>query len=145
MKLTEEPELELIRECALLSRRWRAHFDERLKPSGLTLARSTVLYWLSQLPGVVTQRELAELVGIEGPTLVRQLHALESQGLVERVPVPADRRAKGIKLTDKALPMLEELNRIANDMSREHLSKLDGRKVASATKLLRGVRDKLDG
>lgn len=140
-----DPELEFIRECVLLGRRWRARVDERLRPCGLTLARTTVLYWLAQVPDVVTQRELADLVGIEGPTLVRQLHALEAQGLIERVPVPSDRRAKGIKLTDKAMPLLETLRDVTSKMTEDYLSRLDARRIGSATKLLRDARVALEG
>lgn len=143
-EIAHDPELDFIRECVLLGRRWRARVDERLRPSGLTLARTTVLYWLAQVPNVVTQRELADLVGIEGPTLVRQLHALEAQGLIERVPVANDRRAKGIKLTDKAMPMLETLREVTSAMTRDYLSRLDARRMGSATKLLRDARTALD-
>jgi len=136
----DDPELEFIRECVLLGRRWRAKLDERLKPSGITLARSTVLYWLEHIPGIITQRELADLVGIEGPTLVRQLHALEAQGLIERVPIPHDRRAKGIRLTERAAPLLEAVRETNRATAEEFLSRLDKRRLASATKLLSDAR-----
>lgn len=141
--LPDHAELEFIRESVLLSRRWRAKLDERLKPCGLTLARSTVLYWLDQSTEVMTQRELADIVGIEGPTLVRQLHALEAQGLIERVPVAHDRRAKGIRLTESARPLLDTLNKVSRATADEFLAKLDRRRLGSATKLLREARESL--
>jgi len=49
-----------------------------------------------------TLTELAELIGIEQPTLGRVLESLEKDGLIERVPGPNDRRAKVIRLTDRA-------------------------------------------
>lgn len=134
------PEIDFIRESALLGRKWRARADERLKPEGLTYARATVLFWLDTLPGVVSQRELAGIVGIEGPTLVRLLHALESQGLIERVPMPADRRAKGIRLTERAGPMLDTIARVSDGMTRDYLDKLDKRRLASATRLALDAR-----
>jgi MarR family transcriptional regulator for hemolysin len=140
----DDPHLEFIRNCQLFSRRWRSMLDERLRPVGLTLARWTVLFWLSQSDGIITQRELADLVGIEGPTLVRQLHALEAQGLVERVPFPSDRRAKGIRLTDKAAPVLEQINSISENMRQEFLGSVDRRKLHSTVKLLREIRSTLD-
>lgn len=143
LELAEDPELEFIRECVLLGRRWRAKVDERLRPTGLTLARSTVLYWLAQLSEVVTQRELADLVGIEGPTLVRQLHALEAQGLIERVAMPNDRRAKGIRLTEAARPLLDALRGVTDTMVSEYLAKLGTRRMESATRLLREARTSL--
>lgn len=140
----DNPQLDFVRECVLLGRKWRAHVDERLKSTGMTLARYTVLYWLEELPGLVTQRELADTVGIEGPTLVRQLHALERQGMIERIPFAGDRRAKGIRLTDAARPVLATLKEATDALSAEHFDRLDRRRLASATRLVREARAMLD-
>ncbi len=48
----------------------------------------------------MTQTELADLLEIEGPTLVPLLDSLEKQALIERRPVAGDRRAKQIALTE---------------------------------------------
>ena len=143
-RVVDTAELMFVRECVLLSRRWRARVDEALRPTGLTLARSTVLYWLDELPGLVTQRELADTVGIEGPTLVRQLHALEAQGLVERVPIPGDRRAKGIRLTEAAKPIIQQIRELTNDLAVGWFGKLEKRRVPSATRLLTEARIALE-
>jgi len=47
-----------------------------------------------------TQQDLARAVGIEGPTLTRQLDGLEEAGLVARRRDPADRRAVQVELTE---------------------------------------------
>lgn len=135
---------DFVRECVLLGRRWRARVDERMRGSGLTLARATVIYWISKLPEGATQRELADIVGIEGPTLVRILHALEEQRLVERVPVPGDRRAKGLRLTPAAQPLLDQLDATVDALVGDYLGDLDGRRLRSATKLARDAREALD-
>ena len=115
-----------------------------MKPSGMTLARATVLYWVNALPPETSQRELADVVGIEGPTLVRLLHALESQGLIERVASASDRRAKEIRLTDAARPLLDQLNAVAEALSGEYLSTLDQRRLPAATRLVREAREALE-
>ena len=69
-------------ELGRVSRQWRKRLDERLKHTGLTQARWMVLLHLSRT-GPMSQRELAETVGIEGPTLVRMLKTLEDAGYVE--------------------------------------------------------------
>lgn len=141
---TDALAFDFVRECVLLGRKWRAKVDERLKPTGMTLARFTVLYWVGELSEGATQRDLAELVGIEGPTLVRLLHALEAQGLIERVANSGDRRAKGVCLTDKAGPLLDELHRVTAAVAREHLHKLERRRLSSATRLAREARKALE-
>lgn len=81
-----------------VSRKMRTLFDARVRAEGLTLARARALMFLGK-NGCMTQTELAELLEIEGPTLVPLLDGLEKQGLIERRPVDGDRRAKQIVLT----------------------------------------------
>lgn len=144
IKPTDNPQLDFVRECVLLARRWRAYSDEQLRAAGMTQARATVLYWLDATPDTMTQRQLADIVGIEGPTLVRQLHALEGKGLIERVPMPGDRRAKGIRLTAAAEPIVATLRDLGDRMSHECFDRLDKRRLASATQLVRDARAVFD-
>jgi MarR family transcriptional regulator for hemolysin len=46
------------------------------------------------------QRELADAVGIEGPTLTHHLNRMEADGLVTRRRDPANRRVHRVELTD---------------------------------------------
>ncbi|NQD96761.1 MarR family transcriptional regulator, partial [Pseudomonas sp. CrR25] len=77
-------------QIAQLSRAWRAELDRRLVGLGLSQARWLVLLHLSRFDELPTQRELAQSVGVEGPTLARLLDSLEAQGLVSRQAVPED-------------------------------------------------------
>ena len=90
-------------QVAQLSRAWRSELDRRLVGLGLSQARWLVLLHLARFTEMPTQRELAQSVGVEGPTLARLLDGLEAQGLVTRVAVPEDRRAKKIALQPKAI------------------------------------------
>lgn len=81
-------------QLAQMSRGWRAELDRRLAGLGLSQARWLVLLHLARFEEAPTQRELAQSVGVEGPTLARLLDSLESQGLVQRQSVMEDRRAK---------------------------------------------------
>jgi DNA-binding MarR family transcriptional regulator len=47
-----------------------------------------------------TQRQLADLVGLDKTTMVVTLDELEAAGLARRIPAPADRRARVIEVTD---------------------------------------------
>ncbi|MGZ4680845.1 MAG: MarR family winged helix-turn-helix transcriptional regulator [Acidimicrobiales bacterium] len=47
------------------------------------------------------QRELAEAVGIEGPTLTHHLNRMEAAGLVSRTRDPKNRRVHLVALTDE--------------------------------------------
>ena len=87
-----------------LARGWRFRLDERLRPLGVSCAMWSVIRRLANGPAAQTQRELAESVGIEGPTLVRLLDRLEENGLARRVSDPGDRRVNRVELSEQARP-----------------------------------------
>lgn len=84
-------------------------FDYELnKNVGLGLAQSKVIYALSLNPGM-TQRDLAERVGIETPSLVVMIDKLEREQLVKRQNDKQDRRIKRIFITSKADRMVDTM------------------------------------
>lgn len=106
-------------QLAQLSRSWRAELDRRLADLGLSQARWLVLLHLARFTEAPTQRELAQSVGVEGPTLARLLDSLEKQGLVRRQAVVEDRRAKKIVLDASANPLIERIETIATALREE--------------------------
>ncbi|ARS48466.1 MULTISPECIES: MarR family transcriptional regulator [Pseudomonadaceae] len=112
-------------QVAQLSRAWRSELDRRLVGLGLSQARWLVLLHLARFTEMPTQRELAQSVGVEGPTLARLLDSLETQGLVTRVAVPEDRRAKKIALQPKAQPLIEKIEAISTQLRQEVFAGID--------------------
>jgi MarR family transcriptional regulator for hemolysin len=112
-------------QLAQMSRGWRAELDRRLAGLGLSQARWLVLLHLARFDQAPTQRELAQSVGVEGPTLARLLDSLESQGLVQRQAVLEDRRAKKIVLCTPARPLIEQIETIANQLRHELFEGVD--------------------
>lgn len=92
------PQQTLAADLSLASRKMRNLFDALVRERGLTLARARALLLLAETR-TWTQRELAEELEIEQPTVVRLLDGMEKQGLIVRQPVAGDRRANHIKLT----------------------------------------------
>jgi DNA-binding MarR family transcriptional regulator len=76
-------------------------FMERgLVERGLTRARARVI-WQLHREGPVTQRALAEALGVTPRNITGLVDALTDDGFVVRGPHPSDRRASLISLTDK--------------------------------------------
>jgi MarR family transcriptional regulator for hemolysin len=123
MPLTDEHRFGM--QLAHLSRGWRAELDRRLADMGLSQARWLVLLHLARFVEPPTQRELAQSVGVEGPTLARLLDSLESQGLVQRHAVVEDRRAKKIVLCDTARPLIQKIEAIATALRVELFEGVD--------------------
>ncbi|KRW62230.1 MarR family transcriptional regulator [Pseudomonas sp. TTU2014-080ASC] len=112
-------------QVAQLSRSWRAELDRRLVGLGLSQARWLVLLHLGRFDELPTQRELAQSVGVEGPTLARLLDSLEAQGLVSRQAVPEDRRAKKVALSPQARPLIEKIEAISAQLRQEVFAGID--------------------
>lgn len=99
-------------DLARLVRIWRALIDHRLKPLELTQTHWVTLHNIHQLPPEQSQIQLAKAIGIEQPSLVRTLDQLEDKGLISRQTCASDRRAKRIKLTEKATPIIDEMETV---------------------------------
>lgn len=112
-------------QLAQLSRGWRAELDRRLADLGLSQARWLVLLHLARFEHEPTQRELAQSVAVEGPTLARLLDGLEAQGFVQRKAAPGDRRAKLITLQAAAQPMIEKIEAISTQVREELFNGID--------------------
>jgi len=92
---TEPIGLLLTRTAKLVGRA----FDAALTEAGGSLPAWVVLVSLKgRAHGA--QRELAEAVGIEGPTLTHHLNRMEAAGLVTRRRDPENRRAHRVELTE---------------------------------------------
>lgn len=110
---------------ALLARTWRAELDRRLSHLGLSQARWLVLLHLARHAEAPTQSELAQMVGVECPTLARLLDGLEAQQLVRRVTVTEDRRAKRIELMPQTAGLIADIETISSQLRAEVLVGID--------------------
>jgi MarR family transcriptional regulator for hemolysin len=84
---------------ALVQRAYRVAADRAVAHIGLSQALAWPLVMIGRHGDGMRQGTIAELLGIEGPSLVRSLDQLVSAGLVERRDDAADRRAKTLHLT----------------------------------------------
>ena len=127
-----------------MSRGWRAELDRRLAGLGLSQARWLVLLHLARFDEAPTQRELAQSVGVEGPTLARLLDSLEAQGLVQRHSVVEDRRAKKIVLSDSARPLIEQIEAIATALRQELFVGIDEEEARICLRVHKRILDNLE-
>jgi len=109
--------------------RVRFAMDEAFRPLGVTDATWRTLFYLEQTGSGVLQRELAAVMGIEGPSLVRLLDSLEAKDLIERKTSAADRRAKAVHLTPRADSLLDTLHGVAARVREEILSEISDAQI----------------
>lgn len=131
-------------QLAETARIWRNKLDQRLKPLGLSQAKWVVLLHLSRCDSDVTQKELAQKVSIEGPTLVGLLDRLSADGLVERRESPTDRRSKTVHLTDHGAGVIQQITRVARDLRNELFKGIDTTELQRCMQTLEMLRHRLD-
>lgn len=97
------------------SRLFRRAFDARSRCLGVTGQQWRVLVAVFRNPGI-NQGNAAEMIEVEPITLSRMVDRLQDAGLIERRADPGDRRAWCLHLTDKALPLIDAMRVIAEDL-----------------------------
>lgn len=138
------PEFGLL--LRLAHQRAARQFSQALTPMGIEGKHVGVLMTLARLGPASQSRLIGELQS-EKTAMMRTVDALEHQGLVRRRPVPGDRRARTIELTDKGRRHLTDAIKIAQRVTddllacltpaeREHLRDLLARFVAADSPVL---------
>jgi DNA-binding MarR family transcriptional regulator len=100
-----------------------------LRQRGIGIGQWAVLLFLWARDGM-SQAELARVVAIEPPTMVRTIDRMVRDGLVTRAPDPEDRRISRIHLTDRGRALRDELVPKAaavNEANLARLTKSEGR------------------
>lgn len=110
-------------------------FDSRVRERGLTLARARALLLLAEQRDW-NQRDLADAMDIEHPSVVRLLDGLEKQGLIIRAAVEDDRRAKRIELTEDAQAQVKELQELIRSIRAQLLQNIDRASLETALSVL---------
>lgn len=131
---------ELFDALSMVNRKLRAVFDARVKERGLTLPRARALFALTRKDGL-NQRELADELDIETPTIVRLLDGMEKQGFIERRVEVSDRRAKQIHMTELGRTIADEILKLADEIRADVLRGVDPGEVAATLKVVRTIAD----
>jgi MarR family transcriptional regulator for hemolysin len=131
-------EVPLGRHLFLAHRASADHLDERLRAVGASLWMWLLLRHAIQADGP-SQRELADLMRIEAPTLVRHLDKLEEQGLVERRRDERDRRIVRVYPTREGCARFEEFHAVVLRADDELRAALGERDAATLSRVLAKV------
>jgi MarR family transcriptional regulator, transcriptional regulator for hemolysin len=122
---------QLARTAKLVSRA----FERELALAGGSLPTWLILLSLKSRSWR-TQRELAEALGIEGPTLTHHLAGLERKGLVLRSRDSENRRVQRVELTEAGDAAFYRLRRAASNFDDRLRSGLDEGQMEQLRELL---------
>ncbi len=116
----------------------------RIAREGVTIGMWFVLRMLWDADGM-TQRELGERVGINGPAMVTALNSMERAGLVKRVHNRTDRRKINVFLTARGRNLQSKLWPMAAEVLELGLAGLNPGQVQLLNKMLAQIRQNLEG
>src|SRR6266567_5607478 len=92
------------------------------EPLGITPRGHSVL--AAAIGGGLTQKELAELIGLDKTTMVVTLDELEAAGLAKRVASAVDRRARVVEVTPAGRAKVEAADEIVTRVQADVLDSL---------------------
>jgi DNA-binding MarR family transcriptional regulator len=112
----------------LLRRAWyglNQAFRRRILHTRVTPDQFTVMRTLIEAdPSGLTQREIARIISSDPNTIASLLDRMESNGLIERLPDPGDRRARRIRLLPAGRKTYRSVRSVALQLQTEILSSL---------------------
>jgi len=126
----------------LTAHAWRTELDRRLRPLGFSHSRWLLLLHLSRHDGC-THRELAQHMGIEAATLVKQVDHMEQEGLLKRRTSETDRRVKHLCLSAAGKKAVERIRSGAAELRKEILDGTSKEDIGIAITVLQNIRAKL--
>ena len=134
----------MTRAIVTVARRWRKLANDRIKPLGQTMARWETLFLVAFTERDVTQSELARLMAVEGPTMVRTLDMLARDGLIERHQSETDARATINRITPRGTAVISEIMTISNRLRSEVLGDIDPADLEATLRVMHRILHKLE-
>jgi MarR family transcriptional regulator for hemolysin len=118
-------------------------FDLELRNrAGITITQSKVIFSLYLHSGL-TQRELADKIGVESPTLVPIIDKMEEDGYVERRSDPNDRRIKRIYTTSKTDSLWDSVMECATHLRKISIKDVSEQEIKLALEIVKKITENL--
>jgi MarR family transcriptional regulator for hemolysin len=124
------------------ARAWRVALDNRLKDLAVGSGAWMAIAVLARSDTVLSQRALADRLGIEAPSMGVMIDRLAEAGLVTRTACPGDRRIKHVRLTDAGRERYGKVQAEARAFHAHVLADVDQVLVERVTSLFETLRDR---
>ncbi|WP_333839984.1 MarR family winged helix-turn-helix transcriptional regulator [Novosphingobium sp.] len=141
---TDDGLFRVTRAIVVAGRLWRKVANDRIKSLDQTMARWETLFHVAYSDAALSQGELARLISVEGPTMVRMLDTLARDGLIEREQSTEDRRVTLNRITPAGQAAIEAIMAITNELRADVLSGIEPEKLAVTVEVLTHILRRLD-
>ncbi len=115
----------------------------RIAPLGVVPGQFAQLLALYEQDGL-SQRELCERVRIEQPTMANTLQRMERDGLIRRLPDPADGRRAAVMLTGRARDLQDDLVGAARSINTEAARNIGDEELVNFMDTMSRIIDNLE-
>src|SRR3954468_14620426 len=127
----------------LLSLRHRARAAQLLAPLGLHPGQEALLLELDRT-GPMIQAQLSEALGCEPPSITLMTRKLEAAGHIRRKPVPSDKRASIVELTDSGKALADQIKQLWCALAEETVADLPPETAAELPRILKAMTANVD-
>jgi len=126
----------------LAAHAWRLAIDRRLKESGLSMNSWLAVATLASESEPMTQKALAQVLGLEEASVVPRVDRLVAQQLVERSQPEEDRRKRLLLVTEQGNALFNKVKVETDRLRGELLADIDRDELAIAQRVLQQLLDK---
>lgn len=129
-------ELNFSRLLHLTAHAWRQAIDRRMKDNGLSMSSWMAVATIAIQEAPISQKELAQALGLEDASVVPLIDRLVKQQLVERVQPEEDRRKRLLHVTPRGEILYQRLKVEADALRNELLLNVDKHELAVTQRVL---------
>lgn len=109
---------------------WRLAIDRRVKQSGFGMSSWLAVAAIAAEPQPITQKMLAQLLGLEEASVVPLVQRLVNQDLVQRIQPDEDRRKRLLSVTEKGSALYISVKSEADSLRAELLAEIPPEQLA---------------
>ncbi|ROR11344.1 MarR family winged helix-turn-helix transcriptional regulator [Erwinia sp. JUb26] len=129
-------ELNFSRLLHLTAHAWRQAIDRRMKDNGLSMSSWMAVATIAIQETPISQKELAQALGLEDASVVPLIDRLVKQQLVERIQPEEDRRKRLLHVTPQGETLYQRLKVEADALRNELLANVDKDELAVTQRVL---------
>ncbi|MGE9550501.1 MarR family winged helix-turn-helix transcriptional regulator [Erwinia amylovora] len=129
-------ELNFSRLLHLTAHAWRQAIDRRMKDNGLSMSSWMAVATIALQESPISQKELAQALGLEDASVVPLIDRLVKQQLVERVQPAEDRRKRLLHVTAQGNDLYLKLKIEADNLRAELLADINHDELAITQRVL---------
>lgn len=120
-----------------VKRAWQRAVSEAIADYDISMSLAMLMVLVYRHPDGITQKLLAEELGINPGALVRLLDQAAQEQWLERCEVAGDRRVKTLHVLPKGAELAEKLVKVADHLRQELMADVPEEDIECATRVLR--------